>query len=67
MNYVGFSRIRPTKFMENIKWLGSKINDKYKLKMPTRVEIYDKNFSKIVDTIELEKVGLNWIFSILNY
>ena len=28
---------------------------------------YNKNFSKIVDTIELEKVGLNWIFSILKY
>ena len=32
-NYVGFSRIRPTKFMENIKWLGNKITDKVKLKM----------------------------------
>ena len=67
LNYVGFSRIRPTKFVENIKWLGSKINDKYKLKMPTRVEIYDSNFSKIIDTIELERIGLNWVFSILKY
>ena len=67
LNYVGFSRIRPTKFIENIKWLGSKINDKYKLKMPTRVEIYDNKYSKIIDTIELERVGLNWVFSILKY
>ena len=47
--------------MENIKWLGSKINDKYKLKMPTRVEIYNKNFSKIVDTIELEKLKIGYL------
>tara|TARA_Y100000768_G_C23966497_1_gene678126 strand:- start:429 stop:1421 length:993 start_codon:yes stop_codon:yes gene_type:complete len=67
LNYVGFSRIRPTKFIENIKWLGSKITDKYKLKMPTRVEIYDSEFLKIIDTIELEGVGLNWVFSILKY
>ena len=67
LNYVGFSRIRPTKFIENIKWLGSKITDRYKLKMPTRVEIYDNEFSKIIDTIELEKAGLNWVFSVLKY
>ena len=67
LNYVGFSRIRPTKFIENIKWLGSKMTDKYKLKMPTRVEIYDNKYSKIIDTIELERVGLNWVFSILKY
>ena len=35
--------------------------------MPTRVEIYDNKYSKIIDTIELERVGLNWVFSILKY
>jgi len=64
-NYVGFSRIRPTKFIENIKWLGSKLSDKVKLKMPTRIEVYNKDFSKITKTVNLEEIGINWIFSIL--
>ncbi|MEC7878040.1 MAG: hypothetical protein VX499_03655 [Bacteroidota bacterium] len=64
-NYVGFSRIRPTKFIENIKWLGNKLTDKIKLKMPTRIVIYNRDFSKIIETINLEKIGINWIFSIL--
>ena len=36
------SRIRPTKFVENIKWLGSKLSNKVKLKMPTRIECYNE-------------------------
>ena len=66
-SFVGFSRIRPTKFMENIKWLGNKITDKVKLKMPTRVIEYNNNFSKINNTIMLEEYKMNWIFSILKY
>ena len=66
-NYVGFSRIRPTKFVENIKWLGNKITDKVKLKMPTRIVCYNKDFSKINETINLEDYKMNWIFSILKY
>ena len=64
-NYVGFSRIRPTKFIENIKWLGSKLSDKIKLKMPTRIEVYNKDFTDVIKTINLENEGINWVFSIL--
>ncbi len=66
-NYVGFSRIRPTKFMENIKWLGNKITDEVKLKMPTRIIEYNSDFSNINNIIMLEKHKMNWIFSILKY
>ena len=64
---MGYSRIRPTKFGENIKWLGSKLTDKVKLKMPTRIECYNKNFSEILNTINLEDYKMNWVFSILKY
>ena len=67
LNYVGYSRIRPTKFVENIKWLGSKLTDKVKLKMPTRIECYNENYSKIENTIDLENYKMNWVFSILKY
>ena len=67
LNYVGYSRIRPTKFVENIKWLGSKLTDKVKLKMPTRIECYNENYSKIKNTIDLESYKMNWVFSILKY
>ncbi len=67
VNFVGFSRIRPTKFVENIKWLGSKVSDKLKLKMHTRIVFYNNNFSKILDSIDLEKSKMNWVFSILKY
>ena len=66
-NYVGFSRIRPTKFMENIKWLGNKITDKVKLKMQTRVVKYNNDFTEVKNIINLEEYKMNWIFSILKY
>lgn len=64
-NYVGFSRIRPTKFIENVKWLGNKLSDKVKLKMPTRLVCYNKNYSRLIKEINLEDYRINWIFSIL--
>jgi hypothetical protein len=64
-NYVAFSRIRPTKFIENVKWLGTKLSDKVKLKMPTRLVCYDENYSRLLKEINLEDYGINWIFSIL--
>ena len=60
VNIVGFSRIRPTKFVENIKWLGSKVSDKLKLKMHTRIVFYNNNFSKILDSIDVKKSKMNW-------
>ena len=50
-----------------IKILGNKITDKVKLKMPTRIVCYNKDFSKINETINLEDYKMNWIFSILKY
>ena len=35
--------------------------------MPTRIECYNENYSKIENTIDLENYKMNWVFSILKY
>ena len=65
--FGSFNLDEGTKFVENIKWLGSKLSDKVKLKMPTRIECYNENYSKIENTIDLENYKMNWVFSILKY
>ena len=56
-----------SKFIENVKWLGNKLTNEVKLKRPTRLVCYNKNYSKILNEINLEELGINWIFSILKY
>lgn len=67
--WVGFSRIRPTKFRENVSWvkhglLGMGGKGVYNT-APTHISLYDLRKKECVKEIDLESQGLNAIFSIL--
>jgi hypothetical protein len=58
--WVGFSRLRPTKFRENISWVASG----FKRSLPTRVCCYDLMSRAQLGSIDMETHGLNAIFSV---
>lgn len=60
--WVGFSRIRPTKFQENLRWMRSGFRPYEK---PTRIALCDLEEQAILQEIDLEPYGLNSVFSIL--
>jgi hypothetical protein len=63
---VGFSRLRPSRFKENLRWVRYSVGLREdKGYAPTRVVIYDLEKGKMESEINLEKVGLNAVFSIL--
>jgi hypothetical protein len=59
--WVGFTRIRKTKFREKINWVKHVFHDTEK---PTHVALYDIHAQKCLQEIDLEKYGLNVLFSI---
>ncbi len=59
--WVGFSRIRPTKFRENVAWLVRG----FKRDLPTRVAYYDLAAGACLASIDLEATGLGAVFSVL--
>lgn len=59
--WVGFSRLRPTKFRENVSW----ITKGFKNILPTRIACYDLEGASCVAEIEMESFGLNAVFSVL--
>lgn len=58
--WVGFSRIRPTRFREAVSWL--RLGFKYS--RPTHIACYDLAERKCLTEIEVEEHGLNAVFSI---
>lgn len=58
--WVGFSRIRPTKFRENVGWLAHGM----RRVLPTHIACYDLQARKCLMEIDLEKYGLNAVFGI---
>jgi hypothetical protein len=58
--WVGFSRIRPTKWRENVSWLVRG----FKNALPTHIACYDLSKNKCIADIDLEKMGVNVIYSI---
>ena len=58
--WVGFSRIRPTKFRENVAWLARG----FKNVRPTRIDRYDLATRRLTHSIDLEPAGLSAVFSI---
>lgn len=61
MAWVGFSRIRPTKFREAVSW----VRQGFKRSLPTHIACYDLRRKTLVQEINLEPYGLNAVFSII--
>jgi hypothetical protein len=59
--WVGFSRLRPTKFRENVSW----VKNGFKPARPTHLALYDLVDQRCLAEIDVEAYGLNAIFSIL--
>jgi hypothetical protein len=62
--WVGFSRVRPTKFRENLSWLKS-AGTYERVYRPTRLALYDVERKQCVDEILLEPHGVGVVFSLL--
>ncbi len=63
---VGFSRLRPSKFRENLDWLKHKIGSQpIAGHRPTRIACYDLAGGGLEWEIDLEPIGCNAVFSIL--
>lgn len=70
---VGFTRLRPTRFQDNIGWVKSRIKDLAGIAdtpdsgvyVPTHIACIDPEQGRVDWTLNLEEQGLNAIFSIL--
>jgi hypothetical protein len=63
---VGFSRLRPSKFKENLRWVKYKAGMREDAgPMPTRVVCFNLRTQEAEWTLNLENQGLNAVFSIL--
>ncbi len=64
---VGFSTIRHTKFKNNLNWLNVAKKNLHRLaKKKTRVAVYDLKNKQLIKEINLEKQGINVLFSVLS-
>ncbi len=61
--WVGFTRVRRTKFQENILWAKNVIREGMG-ERPTHISLYDIVERKCIEEIDVEPYGLNIIFSI---
>ena len=60
--WIGFSRLRSTRFRENVKWVVQGFNKV----LPTRVACYDLKKRECITEIDLEPYGLHAIYSIFS-
>lgn len=59
--WVGFTRVRKTKFKENLNWVKHVFHDWEK---PTHIALYDIQARKCLNDIDLERYGMNILFEI---
>ena len=62
--WVGFTRVRPTRFRENLTWLRT-AGTSDELLLPTHLSLYDLHRGREVDQIPLEPHGLGIVFSLI--
>jgi len=59
--WVGFTRVRKTKLLENLNWVKHAFRD---VEKPTHLALYDLSAKKCLQEIDLESCGMNIVFSI---
>lgn len=62
--WAGFTRVRPTKFRENLAWIRSGGNYE-EIHRPTHLALYDFERKQCVDEVPLEPHGIGVVFSLL--
>jgi hypothetical protein len=60
---VGFSRLRPTKWKQNVQWVKSKLGGQAH-DFPTRIAMFDIGRGTLCWEVDLEPAGMNAVFSI---
>jgi hypothetical protein len=60
---VGFSRLRPTKWKQNIQWVKSQLGRDADV-FPTRIAMFDIRRGRLCWEVNLEQAGMNAVFSI---
>ena len=60
--WVGFTRVRPTKFVENVAWIRNGYSHRHR---PSHVALYDLERKTCEQEIELEPHGIGVVFSLL--
>jgi hypothetical protein len=66
--WVGFSRLRPTKLYDNLRWFKRQLSargEEPTAVRPTRIARYDLARRVLLDEIDLETAGIGAVFSIL--
>jgi hypothetical protein len=59
--WVGFTRVRPTKFVENVTW----VKGNSRRRKPSHIALYDLERKTCEQEIELEPHGIGIVFSLL--
>jgi hypothetical protein len=64
--WVGFSRLRPTRWQANVSWVRHGFNrvGQYN-SLPTRIVRYDRSGQTVEATVDLEEAGVNAVFSLM--
>lgn len=57
--WVGFTRVRPTKFVENLNWIRQKAADR-----PSHIALYDLERGCCLEEIETEPHGIGVVFTL---
>lgn len=61
---VAFSRLRPTKWSENVRWVKHALGGEGADLLPTRLALFDLARERLVRNIDLEPAGMNVVFSV---
>jgi hypothetical protein len=61
---VGFTRLRPTRFRENLQWMKRQLGLDETGRRPSRIAIYDPTGERLISEVNLEPWGVNVVFSV---
>jgi hypothetical protein len=61
---VGFSRLRLTKWQENVQWVKKRLGGDAIDTFPTRIVMFDLRRGEVCWEVDLERAGMNAVFSV---